>query len=408
MHNKKHIESVIKDFQQGKMVLLTDDNKRENETDLVIAAEYASPDAINFMAKKACGLICLAMASALIDKLNLPPMVVNNSSHLHTNFTVSIDSKEGIRTGISAFDRAKTIADAIREDATFHDFVVPGHIFPLQAKPKGVLERRGHTEGGVDLASLAKLKPAAVICEVMHDNGHMLTGNELKAFALKHSLKIASIDELVHYRLNHDTTILKEITQTAFPTKWGNFKLIAYQTTYDQATHLAVIHGDISTHPALVRIHSECLTGDVLGSLRCDCGNQLNRALEQIAKAPAGILLYLRQEGRGIGLANKLQAYALQDHGLDTVSANQSLGFEPDLRDYGIAVQLLRHLGIQRINLLTNNPDKVKAFDGQDVSVVNRIPLETVPHAKNYNYLNVKKTKMGHLLNLTQYGEKHA
>jgi len=408
MHNKKHIEAIIKDFQQGKMILLTDDQKRENEADLVIAAEYASPDAINFMAKKARGLVCLAMAPTLVEKLCLPPMVINNSSHLKTNFTVSIDSKEGIHTGISAFDRAKTIADAIKENATFHDFVIPGHIFPLKAKMHGVFERQGHTEGGVDLASLAKLKPAAVICEVMHDNGHMLTGSDLKAFALKHSLKIATIDELVTYRLNYDNSILKEITQTGFPTKWGNFKLIAYQTTYDQATHLALIRGDILTQPALVRIHSECLTGDVLGSLRCDCGNQLNRALEQIAQAPAGILLYLRQEGRGIGLANKLQAYALQDHGLDTVSANQSLGFEPDLRNYGIAVQILRHLGIQYINLLTNNPEKVNAFEGQDVSVINRIPLETVPHAKNYQYLNVKKTKMGHLLNLTQYGEKHA
>ena len=408
MHNKKHIESVIKDLKQGKMILLTDDSTRENEADLVIAAEYASPDAINFMAKKACGLICLAMAPALIDNLRLLPMAVDNSSHLKTNFTVSIDAKEGIHTGISAYDRAKTIADAIKEDASFHDFVIPGHIFPIGSKLHGVFERRGHTEGSVDLALLAKLKPAAVICEVMHENGHMLTGNELKAFALKHSLKIITINEIVQYRLNHDTTILKEITQTAFPTKWGNFKLIAYQTTYDQATHLALIHGDISIQPALVRIHSECLTGDVLGSLRCDCGNQLSHALEQIAKAPAGILLYLRQEGRGIGLANKLQAYALQDHGLDTISANKSLGFEPDLRNYGIAVQILRHLGIQRIHLLTNNPAKVSAFDGQDVSVVNRIPLETVPHAKNYHYLNVKKTKMGHLLKLNQYGEKNA
>ena len=408
MQHKTHIKAVIDDFQQGKMILLTDDNTRENEADLIIAAEYASPAAINFMAKHACGLICLAMAPALIDPLHLPPMAIHNSSHLKTNFTVSIDSKIGIRTGISAYDRAKTIADAIKDNATLHDFVMPGHIFPLKAAMHGVLERRGHTEGSVDLALLAHLKPAAVICEVMDDHGHMLTGNKLKAFALKHSLKVASIDDLVKYRLNYDTTIIKKITQTDFPTQWGNFQLIAFETSYDQATHLALIHGDIASKLALVRIHSECLTGDVLGSLRCDCGNQLNHALDQIAKSPAGILLYLRQEGRGIGLANKLQAYALQDHGLDTVAANKSLGFESDLRHYGIAIQILRYLGIQRINLLTNNPDKINAFNGQDIDVINRIPLETVPHPKNYQYLNVKKTKMGHLLNLTQYGEKNA
>jgi 3,4-dihydroxy 2-butanone 4-phosphate synthase/GTP cyclohydrolase II len=408
MHINKQIESVIADFKQGKMLLLTDDQNRENEADLIVAAEHATPDIINFMVKEARGLVCLAMHSSLIEKLQLPPMVINNTSHLRTNFTVSIDAKVGIHTGISAFDRAKTIRDAIQPDATFSDFVIPGHVFPLRAVPGGVLKRRGHTEGSVDLTLLAQLTPAAVICEVLHENGQMLTGNDLKTFAFKHSIKTISIDSLTRYRLSNDQTIIKTTTQTTLPTRWGDFKLIAYQTTYDQATHLALVYGDLSKQPPLVRIHSECLTGDVLGSLRCDCGDQLHAALEQITQAASGILLYLRQEGRGIGLANKLKAYALQDKGIDTVLANEYLGFKPDLRDYGIGVQILRNLGVDTINLLTNNPDKLKAFDHQGVRIINRIPLQTLPHAKNYNYLDTKKNKLGHFLNLTQYGEQHA
>jgi 3,4-dihydroxy 2-butanone 4-phosphate synthase/GTP cyclohydrolase II len=335
-------------------------------------------------------------------------MVINNTAHLRTNFTISIDSKTGIHTGISAFDRAKTIADAIKSNATFADFVAPGHIFPLKANTGGVLKRPGHTEGSVDLVSLAQLKPAAVICEVLHDNGQMLRATDLKAFAFKHSIKTLSIKALINYRLNHDSTILEKITETILPTKWGNLKLSAYQTHHDQNTHIALVHGDPIKHTPLVRIHSECLTGDAFGSLRCDCGDQLSLALEQITQAKAGVLLYLRQEGRGIGLANKLKAYALQDTGMDTVSANEYLGFKSDLRHYGLGIQFLRDLGIQKLKLLTNNPDKINAFDEHDdICVLEQIPLRTSPNKTNYHYLKTKQNKLGHSLNITQHEEHY-
>lgn len=392
-----NIENAIATMKAGKMIILVDDENRENEGDLVVAAEMATPEHINFMAQHGRGLICLAMEQELIAKLNLPPMSTNNKSKFGTNFTVSIEARNGVTTGISAYDRATTIQAALTGIAA--NIVTPGHIFPLAAKKHGVLTRTGQTEGSVDLARLAGLKPAAVICEIMRDDGQMARMPDLEVFAQKHDLQIVQINDLIKHRLRHDTSIWQRISTTVLPTQCGDFQVMAYETKHDQQTHLALIKGPITANrPTLVRIHSECLTGDVFGSARCDCGEQLHKALQMMQQAEQGVLLYMRQEGRGIGLANKLRAYALQDNGLDTVAANHQLGFADDLRDYGMCAQILQDLGVGKIKLLTNNPEKLAALSDAGFSVVERVPLEVIANQHNANYLHTKKIRMGHLI----------
>lgn len=398
-----NISTILNDIKQGKMIILMDDEDRENEGDLVVAAGKITPKIINFMAKHARGLICLAMAPELIDKLNLPLMSTNNGSKFGTNFTVSIEAKEGVTTGISAFDRAKTILTAINGG----DIVTPGHIFPLRAKEFGVLERKGQTEGSVDLVRLVGLKPAAVICEIMNDDGTMARKSDLIKFAKKHKIKIALIKDLIKYRLRQDKSIIQKVSETQLPTEFGSFKLIGYESLHNNTTHLALIKGEINPQqPILVRVHSECLTGDVFSSKRCDCGQQLQIAMQMIQQEN-GIILYLRQEGRGIGLANKLKAYALQDRGCNTIEANSQLGFEEDLRDYGIAAQILSSLGVANIRLLTNNPRKISALNGFGLEVVERVPLEGKIYLENNFYLATKKNELGHLLTLNKRGKNH-
>lgn len=395
------IEEAIIEIKNGKMIILVDDEKRENEGDLVIAAEKITPEHINFMAKYGRGLICLAMDHKLINKLNLPPMSSHNQSKFKTNFTVSIEAKNSVTTGISAFDRATTILTAIDENASANDIVSPGHIFPLRAEDSGVLARAGQTEGSVDLARLACLKPAAVICEIMNDNGTMARMPDLEIFSQCHGIKIVQIKDLIKYRLRHDTSIIRRVSETSLPTAYGEFKVYAYGSKYDNQTHLALLQGKILPNtPIYVRAHSECLSGDVFGSKRCDCGEQLHKAMQMIQDARSGIILYMRQEGRGIGLANKLRAYSLQDNGLDTVEANHKLGFAEDLRDYGIGAQILLDLGVSKIKLLTNNPKKIAAFDGFGLEVVIRIPLEIKSNPHNTNYLKTKKVRLNHLLTI--------
>jgi 3,4-dihydroxy 2-butanone 4-phosphate synthase / GTP cyclohydrolase II len=410
------IQSALQELRTGRMLILADDESRENEGDLIIAAEHITPEAINFMATHGRGLICLALSPALTDKLNLPPMTaVNNSSPFGTNFTVSIEARHGVTTGISAHDRATTILTAISNQATPNDLVSPGHIFPLRARTGGVLVRCGHTEGSVDLTTLAGLKSAAVICEVMSDDGHMARLPELQIFAQKHSLKVVTIRDLIRYRLRHDPSLIRRGATVALPTKYGNFTATTYTNTIDNVTHLALLkapteiaptttaatpsHPSHTAAPPLVRVHSECLTGDTFASYRCDCGTQLEQALQLIATAPGGgILLYLRQEGRGIGLEQKIHAYALQEQGYDTVEANRQLGFAADLRDYGIGAQILADLGVTQMKLLTNNPQKLAALDGYGLQIIERIPLTAGSCAENACYLATKKNKMHHLL----------
>jgi len=393
------VEQAINDIREGRMVVLVDDEDRENEGDLCMAAEKVTPEAINFMAKYGRGLICLSLTPEKVDALDLPLMVDHNTSPFQTGFTVSIEARCGVTTGISAADRATTILTAVRDEARPRDLVRPGHIFPLRARKGGVMVRTGQTEGSVDLARMAGLRPAGVICEVMDEDGTVARMPTLEQFSQQHGVGIVTIADLVEYRMRKESFV-RRAAETVIPTAaGGEFKAVVYENDVDNLTHVAMIKGDINPEqPILVRVHSECLTGDVFGSLRCDCGAQLHRALKRIEAEGVGVLLYLRQEGRGIGLVNKIKAYALQDQGLDTVEANQELGFKPDMRNYGIGAQILVDLGVRRMRLLTNNPRKMVGLQGYGLSVVEQVPIEIEPNEYNRCYLSCKKLKMGHLL----------
>ncbi|MDF1577518.1 MAG: bifunctional 3,4-dihydroxy-2-butanone-4-phosphate synthase/GTP cyclohydrolase II [Desulfurivibrionaceae bacterium] len=395
------IEEAIEDIRAGKMVILVDDEDRENEGDLCMAAQMVTPDAVNFMATHGRGLICLTLVPEQIEKLQLPMMVRDNKSPFKTAFTVSIEATSGVTTGISAADRARTIQAAVRLDVKPEDIVSPGHVFPLRARRGGVLVRTGQTEGSVDLARLAGLRPSGVICEIMNEDGTMSRMPDLKKFAKKHKLKICTIADLVAYRLQKDT-LVHRAAETRLPTTYGGeFTAIVYTNDVDDYEHLALVKGDVDPDSeVLVRVHSECLTGDVFGSMRCDCGGQLQAAMKMVEKAGKGVILYMHQEGRGIGLVNKLKAYALQDEGLDTVEANKKLGFKADLRDYGIGAQILRDLGVRRMKLITNNPKKIVGLEGYGLKVTGRVSVEIAPDAENLKYLQCKKDKLGHMLDL--------
>ncbi len=395
------IEEAIKEIKAGRMVILVDDEDRENEGDLTMAAEMVTPEAVNFMAKYGRGLICLPMTGEKIDALELPLMVENNTSRFHTGFTVSIEARKGVTTGISAADRATTILAAVADDAKPHDIVRPGHIFPLRARKGGVMVRAGQTEGAVDLARLAGLKPAGVICEIMDEDGTMARMPALEKFSEKHGIGICTIADLIEYRMRKESFVRRS-SESVIPTAFaGEFKIVVYENDVDDVLNIAMIKGEIDPEkPILVRVHSECLTGDIFGSLRCDCGDQLRHAMEMMDKEGAGVLLYMRQEGRGIGLVNKIKAYALQDEGYDTVEANEQLGFKSDMRSYGIGAQILVSLGIRKMRLITNNPKKMVGLQGYGLSIVDQVPIEVEPNEFNRCYLECKKLKMGHMLNI--------
>ena len=392
------IESILEDIAKGKPVIVVDSEDRENEGDLVLASELATPETINFMAKEGRGLICVSLSEGRAEDLDLE-IIENKNSGLHkTNFTISVDSKEDVTTGISAFDRSITIQKLISDETIPKDLSRPGHIFPIVGKSGGVLRRAGHTEASIDLATMAGLKPSGVICEIMADDGTMARGVELERFAEKHDLKIISISEIIK-QLSKERKLVEKVESINLPTKNGQFNLHLYEGIFDGKTHLALTKGKVrSSEPVLVRVHSECLTGDIFHSMRCDCGDQLDSALDLIESEGSGIIVYLRQEGRGIGLKHKIRAYKLQERGLDTVEANQELGFEPDLRDYGVGAQILKDLGARKLAVLTNNPKKLIGLEGHGLEITSRIPIVIEKNKDNANYLDTKEKKLGHLL----------
>jgi 3,4-dihydroxy 2-butanone 4-phosphate synthase/GTP cyclohydrolase II len=391
------VEEAIEELKAGRMIILTDDEDRENEGDLIAAAEFTTPEVINFMATHGRGLICLALTAEQIDQLGLPPMTQDNQAPLQTAFTVSIEAAEGVTTGISAFDRARTVEAATAPDAKPTDVVQPGHVFPLRAREGGVLVRAGQTEGSVDLARLAGLRPAAVICEIMSEDGSMARLPELKKFGAHHGLKICSVESLISHRRRTEK-LVHCAAETRLPTRHGEFQVRVYETEVEDRQHVALVMGDIEPgDPVLVRVHSECLTGDVFGSMRCDCGSQLDQALEMIGEEGKGVLVYMRQEGRGIGLSNKIRAYKLQDEGMDTVEANEHLGFKPDQREYGLGAQILGDIGVTHMRLITNNPSKRVGLVAHNLEVVDRVPLVIPSNEHNEPYLKTKEEKLGHI-----------
>ncbi|MFW6131977.1 MAG: bifunctional 3,4-dihydroxy-2-butanone-4-phosphate synthase/GTP cyclohydrolase II [Candidatus Aminicenantaceae bacterium] len=403
--NKKekvsNVEKAIKAVKTGKLIIIVDDEDRENEGDLMVAAEHVTPDIINFMAKHGRGLICLSLTKERLQQLQLPLMVKDNTAQFKTAFTVSIDARKGISTGISAYDRAKTILTAIDLETKPSDLARPGHIFPLQAKDGGVLERAGQTEASIDIARLSGLKSAGVICEIMNEDGTMARMPQLKEFSNTYDIPILTIADLIKYRMKNER-LVKKVEEANLPTKFGDFKMMVFEDSIHKEHSIALIKGVIKKEePTLVRVHSQCLTGDTLGSIRCDCGDQLHHAMNLIKKEGKGIILYiLNQEGRGIGLVNKIKAYAMQDKGVDTVEANEQLGFKPDHRDYGIGAQILVSLGVRKLRLITNNPRKFIGLEGYGLEIVERVPVEIPPNKKNLTYLKTKKEKMGHILEM--------
>ncbi len=392
------VEDALEDIRAGRMIVVCDDEDRENEGDLTLAAQFATPEAINFMAKEGRGLICLALTPDRCDELGLDLMAAKNESPYETAFTVTIEARDGVTTGISAADRAHTVQVAIDPESAPRDLVQPGHIFPLKAKPGGVLERTGQTEAAVDLARLAGLNPAGVICEIMNDDGTMARVPDLERYCARHDLKMITVADLIAYRRKHDR-LVERVVETRLPTGFGEFSAVGYRSLVDNKHHVALVKGDVADlQDVLVRVHSECLTGDVFHSLRCDCGEQLESALAMIEREGRGVLLYLAQEGRGIGLLNKLRAYNLQDQGLDTVDANLELGLPVDLRDYGIGAQILVDLGLTSIRILTNNPKKIRGLEGYGLSVTAQVPIEHAPNPHNEAYLRAKRDRLGHTL----------
>ena len=391
------IDEIIEDIKAGKMVIVCDDEDRENEGDLTMAAELVTPEDINFMATHGRGLICLPMAEEMLNRLEIPQMITHNSSRLGTAFTVSIEAKDGVSTGISAADRAHTCRVAVDEATDPDDLVMPGHVFPLRARPGGVLQRAGQTEAAVDLSRLAGLKPAGVICEIMKEDGTMARVPDLEKFSAEHGVKMVTVAQIIEYRRTYET-LVKCAVETKLPTPFGEFRLRAYENEIDDLTHLAIIMGEPEgKDDVLVRVHSACLTGDALHSLRCDCGSQLEAAMRAVAAEGEGVIVYMQQEGRGIGLLNKMKAYHLQDEGLDTVEANQKLGLAPDLRDYGIGAQILKDLGLRRIRFMTNNLTKVVGLQGFGLEIVERVPIEIPPNGHNERYLKTKREKLNHV-----------